>query len=121
MTAYYAEFWWKVGFEDRFQQQNCCCRADRIGHEHLSALVRKRFAPRRRPTFAEGAAPLSKTSLITYLPHGQIVLCPTISTRPRSAQPAACRTRNTHTRSTVYPRRRPWRQIAVCAIGRHDH
>jgi hypothetical protein len=39
-------------------------------------------------TFAAGAALLSKTSLITYLQHGRIVLCPTISTRPRSAQPA---------------------------------
>src|SRR5260370_25310793 len=23
-------FWWKVGFEDRFQQQHCCCHADPI-------------------------------------------------------------------------------------------
>jgi len=23
-------FWWKVGFEDRFQHQHCCCHADPI-------------------------------------------------------------------------------------------
>src|SRR6059058_2304480 len=25
-------FWWKVGFEDRFQHQHCCCHADPIPH-----------------------------------------------------------------------------------------
>src|ERR1700720_3484743 len=32
-SAVGVDFWWKIGFEDRFQHQQSCCHADPIPHD----------------------------------------------------------------------------------------